>query len=120
MSSHSKGANAERELVRLLKHAGFGAIRIAGSGKMDLAPDIIAGKPGRLLIIECKSSKQSAIYMNAIEVQNVISYAEKFGGEAWYGFRFNNKKWFFVPANELAERKKVVADSGISFQELSS
>jgi Holliday junction resolvase len=110
-----KGARTERELVQMLKKANFGAIRIAGSGKMDNAPDILAGEPDRLLIIECKSSKKSRIYVSAVEVKNVISYAQKFGGEPWYAFRFNHKEWKFVPASELLNNTKVSPDSGITF-----
>jgi Holliday junction resolvase len=111
-----KGARTERELVQMLKEIGIGAIRIAGSGKMDNAPDIIAGKPGRLFIIECKSSKKPHIYVSAAEVRNVISYAHKFGGEPWYAFRFNYKPWKFVPAAELLKHTKASPDSGITFE----
>lgn len=114
-----KGARTERELVQMLKEANFGAIRIAGSGKMDNAPDILAGKPGRLLIIECKSSKKPCIYVSAAEVRNVISYAHKFGGEPWYAFRFNHKPWKFVPAADLTNNTKASPDSGITFEAFS-
>jgi len=111
-----KGANMERELVKMFKEKGWGAIRISGSGKMDSAPDIIAGHPGQLLIIECKSSKRDVIYIKHEEVLNVISYATKFGGEPWYGIRFNNFPWRFLPAQELLTNTKIIKGQGIDFE----
>ncbi len=113
-----KGANMERELVKMFKEIGWGAIRISGSGKMDKAPDIIAGRPRQLLIIECKSSKKEVIYIKSEEILNVISYAAKFGGEPWYGIRFNNTPWRFIPAQELLSNTKVTRGQGIDFEML--
>lgn len=113
-----KGSNSERELVKMFLGAEWQALRIAGSGRMNLAPDIIAGTKGRLLVIECKSSKKSAIYINHEETKNVIGYAAKFGGESWYGFRFNHKEWIFIEAQKVLGINKAVPDSGLSFKEL--
>ena len=115
MRTHAKGAKNERELVKMLKEAGLGTVRIAGSGKMDKAPDIISGKPGRLLILECKSSKKPAIYVNPEEAKTVLEYAKKFGGEAWYAFRFSRTEWKFVPALTFLQNSKVTPNHGISF-----
>ena len=113
--SGQKGSRTERELLHMFIDAGWGGIRIAGSGKTENAPDIIAGHPGKLLVIECKSSKKPAIYVNHEEVLNVIEYANKFGGEPWYAFRFNRLPWKFVPAHSMLACNKAVPDSGIEF-----
>ena len=113
-----KGANMERELVKMFKEIGWGAIRISGSGIMDKAPDISAGRPRQLLVIERKSSKKDVIYIKPEEVLNVISYSVKFGGEPWYGFRFNNHPWRFVLAQELLQNTKIVKKQGIDFEML--
>ena len=113
-----KGANMERELLKKFLEIGWGATRVAGSGKTKNAPDIIAGRPRQLLIIECKSSKKDVIYLKKEEVLNVISYAAKFGGEPWYGVRFNNHPWRFIPAHELIENPKIVKGQGIDFEML--
>ena len=118
MISSRKGSKAERELVRIFLESEWQALRIAGSGRMNLAPDIIAGTKGRLLIIECKSSKKPAIYIDHVEANNVVEYAKKIGGEPWYGFRFNNKGWIFHRAEQMLNVKKVLPDSGINFKEL--
>lgn len=118
MSSSSKGSNSERELVKLFLSQGWQALRIAGSGKMNFAPDIIAGTKGRLLVIECKSSKKQAIYIDKEEAKNLLNYAEKLGGEPWYGFRFNRCGWYFLKANIVLQKNKVLPTEGISFKEL--
>ena len=120
MAISRKGANSERELVKIFKGLKWGCVRIAGSGKMDKAPDIIAGTKGRLLIIECKSSKKDFIYVKTEEVLGVIDYAEKFGGEPWYAFRFNHHPWKFVPAHTLLKFNKVTPQTGLYFEDLIS
>ena len=77
MITSRKGSNAERELLKMFLESNWGAIRIAGSGHTANAPDILAGHPGKLLVIECKSSKQPAIYVKQQEVMHVIEYANK-------------------------------------------
>ena len=111
-----KGANMERELVKMFLDSGWQALRIAGSGKMNLAPDIIAGRPGQLLIIECKSTKKKALYIDSREIVNVINYAAKFGGEPWYGARFDRMDWKFIPAQDLLDNHKIVPEQGIDFE----
>jgi Holliday junction resolvase len=113
--SGQKGSRTERELLHMFIESGWGAIRIAGSGKTENAPDLIAGHPGKLLVIECKSSGKPAIYVNREEVMNVIDYANKFGGEPWYAFRFDRCPWKFVPAQSLLAINKATPGAGIDF-----
>ena len=115
-----KGSNSERELVKMFLGIGWQASRIAGSGKMNLAPDIIAGTKGRLLVIECKSSGGPLIYINHEEAANLIEYAAKFGAEAWYGFRFNHCEWGFVRAEQVLGKNKAYPNEGISLKGLIS
>jgi Holliday junction resolvase len=114
--SGAKGSRTERELLHMFLEISWGAIRIAGSGKTESAPDLIAGHPGKLLVIECKSSKKPAIYINKEEILNVMAYSNKFGGEPWYAFRFNHMPWKFVPAHTLLANNKVTPEFGISFE----
>ena len=116
MVTSRKGSNAERELLKMFHDSGWGAIRIAGSGHTANAPDLIAGHPGKLLIIECKSSKKPAVYVKTDEILKVIEYANKFGGEPWYAFRFNRMPWKFMPAHSLLGNTKMIPDSGIKFE----
>ena len=56
--SKKKGSRTERELLKLFWESGWYCIRMAGSGSMPLpCPDLLSGKKGRSLAIECKSGK---------------------------------------------------------------
>ncbi len=113
-----KGANAERELLKMFLDVGWQSARIAGSGQMDNAPDIIAGRPRQLLVIECKSSSKDKIYLKSEEILNVIEFGSKMGAEPWYGFRFNYCSWRFIPAQDLIGKTKVEKNQGIDFDKL--
>ena len=102
MSLKSKGINAERELIKLLWKEGWMPIRIAGSGSSPLpCPDILAGKDNRHLAIECKSSKNDNIYLDRIEIEELVEFSHRFGAEAWIGARFNNEDWYFFTPEKL-------------------
>ena len=48
MSNKAKGANIERELVKIFTEKSWRAVRVAGSGIGEDSPcDIIAGKSGK-------------------------------------------------------------------------
>lgn len=107
MSQKEKGSNAERELIHLFWANGWTACRVAGSGSMHYpAPDIIAGIQNRKLAIECKSGKNSAIYLEKQEVAELISYANSFGAEPLIAVRFFRTDWFFLEPKELEETNK--------------
>lgn len=126
MSLKSKGINAERELIKLLWSKDWMPIRIAGSGSSPLpCPDILAGKNKRHLAIECKSSKNDNIYLDKVEIEELIEFSQKFGAEAWIGARFNNMDWFFITPEKLkytgknySISKKNIGGVGTSFEGL--
>jgi holliday junction resolvase Hjr len=118
MAPGRKGSNSERELLKMFVEVGWACIRIAGSGKMESAPDLVAGHPGKLLVIECKSSGKPALYIDNLEILDTIEYANKFGGEPWYAFRFDRTEWHFIPAHSLLGSNKVIPESGIKFDML--
>ena len=114
----NKGANAERELVKMFLDIGWQSLRIAGSGQMDNAPDVLAGRPRQLFVIECKSTSKEQIYLKKEEVLNVLEFGAKLGAEPWYGFRFNYCEWKFIPAQELLQNTKIEKNQGIDFEKL--
>ncbi|MEK6812527.1 MAG: Holliday junction resolvase Hjc [Nanoarchaeota archaeon] len=98
----SKGTRAERELFHKFWENGWACLRTAGSGSTSFpAPDLIAGKDSRLLVIECKSGAGNYRYLDKKEVEELQLFAQSFGAEAWIGARFDRLGWFFVPAHEL-------------------
>jgi holliday junction resolvase Hjr len=107
MSQKSKGTNAERELIHALWAKECPAIRVAGSGSNHYpSPDIVAGKIGRILVIECKSAKSSAVYIPKEEIEELKEFAKKFGAEPWIAIRFKRKEWYFLTPEDMAEKEK--------------
>lgn len=101
--SKIKGNRTERELFHMFFDSGWGISRIAGSGSTPLpAPDLIAGKAGRVLAIECKSGKGRR-YLKEKEVSELKEFSERFGAEAWIGARFDNEKWLFLEISKLGK-----------------
>ena len=128
MSSKVKGSRTERELVHLFNETGiWSAIRVAGSGLTnDPNPDVLAGNKGRSLAIECKSVKGKYKYLSKEDVEQIVTFASKFGAEAWFGIRFNNKGWYFLKPDHLEKTKssnlainiELAEEKGLKFEEL--
>lgn len=100
--------------------------RCAGSGSMPLPmPDLIAGKAGRILAIECKSGKDKR-YLTKKEVDELKEFGSKLGAEAWIGARFNNNEWFFIKPENLGKNRgknffvnvELAKQKGLKFNEL--
>src|SRR3989344_8638576 len=87
-------------------------VHVAGSGSATIeSADLIAGKKGRVLAIECKSGKGSR-YIKKKQIEELKIFAEKFGAEPWLGARFNSTEWLFLKIEDLREsknRKKIFA-----------
>lgn len=125
--SKKKGGRLERELFHLLYESGWSPIRVAGSGSVPVpSADIIAGKAGRVVAIECKSGK-SPRYINKKQIQELQEFADKFGAEPWVGARFDNIEWFFLELHNLKSTKtgnnfvvdiNLAKKKGIKFDEL--
>ncbi len=107
MVYHSKGANAERELMHLFFKEGFSVVRIAGSGTSPLpAPDIIAIKKGRIIAVECKARKAKNLAISVGQIGELLGWAEKAGGEPLIGWKIPRKGWFFFHPSELRNTGK--------------
>ena len=105
----AKGSTFERELVHKLWQAGWGAIRIAGSGSIgELAPDVLAGRPGRWLAIEAKATLDARKYFTKEEVDGLITFSQAFGAEPWLAIKFSRRGTFFMSANHADRTEKSV------------
>lgn len=103
-------------------------LRVAGSGSMPFpCPDLLAGKHGRSLAIECKSSKGTQRkYITKEQISDLKSFAQGFGAAPWVGIRFNGMPWSFISLKDLGKGeskhyfidKKLAKEKGISFEEL--
>ncbi|MBW6451203.1 MAG: hypothetical protein K0B02_00550 [DPANN group archaeon] len=99
---YKKGYAFERLLKLELEADGWKVIRSGGSKK----PDMIAGKNGKIIIIECKSSKNSKVYIDKDEFDNIQVVAKAFNAECIFAIRQDRKKWVMVSLDQLKENDK--------------
>ncbi|WP_456423463.1 Holliday junction resolvase Hjc [Thermococcus sp.] len=99
---YRRGANAERELIRLLEKAGFAVLRSAGSHRVDL----VAGNGRDYLCIEVKSTRSARLYLPEEDIEKLRSFAESFGGRPVLAVKFINVGWRFYLPNELRRSGK--------------
>lgn len=125
MSRKRKGTDAERDLLRSFWSSGWAAMRSAGSGSSHYpSPDLIVGKEGRRLAIECKITKDSKKYLGAEEIEHLRYFCEIFGAECWVAIKFNSLPWHFILPEDMhqtpknyAISKEEIEKKGISFEE---
>lgn len=98
---YKKGYAFERLLKLELEKDGWKVIRSGGSKK----PDIIAGRDGKVIVIECKSSKYSRIYIDKKEVENLKEVAGAFHAECMFAVHINRKRWFMISPDNMKETK---------------
>lgn len=124
----SKGSRTERELLHMFFDNGWSCIRTAGSGSTtELSTDLIAGRKGRVLAIECKSSRRDIKrYLQREQINGLKKFSKTFGAEAWIGMRYDNEDWWFLNPNDLGKTKnnvlcvnlKLAKQKGVKFEEL--
>ena len=103
--SKAKGSRLERELFHMFHKADWQPIHVAGSGSATIeAADLVAGKKGRVLAIECKSGKGNR-YIKKKQIEELKTFSDKFGAEPWLGARFNNTEWLFLTLEDLKMSK---------------
>lgn len=105
MGNKEKGANAERELLKMFTSQSWRAARVAGSGIGDESPcDLIAGFAGKKYAIECKTCKDKKRYISREQINDFLVFSEIFGLEPLLAVRFNREGWFFInPKDSLLE-----------------
>jgi len=106
MAHYNKGANAERELIRLFWSKGFAVARTAGSGKNALPmPDLIVLGKGRKIVIEAKAWRSD--YLNIVEAQmdELFKWQEIGEAEIFVAWKYPNKGWFFLTPTDFNKNK---------------
>jgi len=98
-----KGCVFERTVKAKLEEDGWTVIRSAGSKK----PDLVAAKDRKVIVIECKSTKGSIVYLDEKEVDNLEKTAQQFGAECLFAIKHvKNKNWFIVALENLEKTGK--------------
>lgn len=125
-TAKKRGSAAERDLIEKFWNSGWAAMRAAGSGSTQFpSPDIIAGKYGRRLVIECKLTADTKKYFSADEIRHLKFFAKIFSAEAWVSIKFPQKEWVFFNLEDLKETGKsflatidMIELKGLSFEEI--
>ncbi len=84
MSRYEKGARLERDIVNYLREHGYGAVRAAGSGPVD----VVAYTPtfGHV-VIECKVRREDVLYVPEEDVERLTSFAGSFEAKPFIAWR---------------------------------
>jgi len=97
MAHYNKGANAERELIKILFDKGFAVLRVAGSGVSPLpSPDVVALRNGRIIAFECKAWKGKYLAIPVVTFNDEVNWAKTAGAEFFIGWKVPHRGWFFV------------------------
>ena len=106
MAHYNKGANAERELIKLFWNKGFAVARTAGSGKNALPmPDLIVMGKGRSIVIEAKAWRSNYLTILDYQMQELLKWRELANAEVFIAWKYPNKGWFFM-APEVFRKAK--------------
>ena len=106
MARYDKGANAERELIRMFWGKGFAVARTAGSGKNQLPmPDLIVLGKGRQIVIEAKAWRSSHLSISEDQMRELLRWREVAGAEVVVAWKYPNKGWFFIGPKEFSKNK---------------
>ena len=93
-----KGSNAERDLVAKFWGENWASLRIAGSGSMKFPScDVLASRDGRLLAVECKSTKKDSQYITKEQIADLHKFAGMFNAEPIIGVKFSKEWRFYTP-----------------------
>ncbi len=112
MNAKAKGTRGERELVKAFNEAGWACFRAAGSGSSKYpSPDVIAANAVRRLAIECKVTKDQKKYFASSELEQLRTFAQKFGAESWIGVKFSGEEWYFLMLEDLEQTGNLFAVS---------
>ncbi|MCX6803334.1 MAG: Holliday junction resolvase Hjc [Candidatus Diapherotrites archaeon] len=107
MAHYNKGANAERELIKVLFDKGFAVLRVAGSGVSPLpSPDVVALKNSRILAFECKAWKGNYLAIPVVTFNDEVNWARVAGAEFFVGWKVPHEGWFFLRAEHFRNAGK--------------
>ena len=102
-----KGTRAERELFHKFWDAGYGVVRVAGSGSVPLPScDLLVSSKGRLFVLECKHTQKSIKYFSQKEIDDLRTIASRFCAEPFIAIKFHYKGWYFFSLDKLERRKQ--------------
>lgn len=106
MNRYSKGANAERELIRIFWGKGFAVARTAGSGSSQLPmPDLIVLGKKRKMVLESKAWKGNYLSIREEQMLELFKWQELGGAEIFVAWKYPNKGWIFIDPKHFNKKK---------------
>jgi len=102
---YRKGAEAERELMRMLWERGVAVVRSAGSGS-SYAPDVVAVANGRTVAFECKAWSREILTVRREQYEKMVEWSVRAGAPVYLAWRYPRAGWFFVPLEYMEERER--------------
>jgi len=110
MAHYNKGANAERELLRLLYNEGFAVVRVAGSGASKFPePDCLAFRKSQKFAFECKARSGRYLHIPKEQMESLIMWSRQADLPAYIAWKISHKGWLFIRPEDFAVRKKSYA-----------
>ncbi len=107
MTHYNKGANAERELIKLLSEQDFAVLRVAGSGTNPLpCPDVVALKKGTAIAFECKAKKGKYLPIGVEQIVEEVGWAEQAGAKFLIAWKVPHKGWLFLKVGDFRKKDK--------------
>lgn len=102
---YRKGAEAERELMRMLWERGAAVVRSAGSGN-SYSPDVVAIIGGRTVAFECKAWSRDVLLVRREQYEKMVEWSSRAGAPVYLAWKYPRAGWFFVPLEYLEERER--------------
>lgn len=107
MPHYNKGANAERELIKIFDSKGFAVLRVAGSGVNPLpCPDVVALLNGKIMAFECKAKKGDYLAIKIEQMDEETSWAKKAGAMFFVAWKVPHKGWLFIKPDVFRKTDK--------------
>ena len=115
MKNPRRRTSYETELVKLIREAGYYAIRVPASGRHDLDAigDVSMCFNKIFIAIEVKSTNQDFLYCSKIrpDAEKLVSLSRKFIFPAVFAIRFINRSeggWRFILPEDIIKHKKIL------------
>jgi len=101
VTRYEKGARLERDIVNYLRDRGYGALRAAGSGPVD----VVAYTPSEgHVVMECKVRRSDVLYVPKEDVTKLEEFAKTFDATPFIAWRPAHRRLPRHPLNVVLVR----------------
>jgi len=115
--SKKLAADYERKIVNKFWKHGFAVMRAPSSSGTSLMPrpDVFAGSAdkGLMLALEIKTSRQNTFYVQKHQIEGLMEFAKRIGGQPYLAVKFVGKRMDFL---YLAVPDGLTQSSGDSYR----